>query len=77
VLNIGSRAFIARLDPRGALDKRFGKNGLHFLRSRDMGSMMTETPDGHLLVAHQRYANREDEGLVYRFHRNLTRAACS
>src|SRR4051794_12313367 len=44
--------------------------------SPDMGSMMTETPDGHLLVAHDRYTNREDEGLVYRFHRDLTRAAC-
>jgi len=76
-LKSGSRAFIARLDPRGALDTQFGNHGLHFLRSQDMGSTMTETPDGHLLVAHQRSFNGEDEGLVYRFHRNLDRAACS
>jgi hypothetical protein len=72
----GSRSFIARLDPRGALERRFGKNGLHFIRSPDLGSMMTKTPDGHLLVAQQRYVNHEDQGLVYRFHRPLTRAAC-
>ena len=76
-LKNGPRTFIARLDPRGALDKRFGTSGLHFLRSPDQGSTMTETPDGHLLVAHQRYVSpQDDDGLVYRFHRNLNRAAC-